>query len=117
MIGAKIKHDGMTLFSPDYNSDGLSFGRVFKDKDAFENEPNEVCYIPEYGFFEEEPITIEGKDFYNVDGYTRKDLENMILDERGMPIYQDDDGEKLTIERFFSILLWAYPETYVNEFE
>ena len=117
MIGKKINVDGRTLFQPDYTSDGLSFGRIFKDKDAFNNRPEEICYIPEYAFFEQEPIKVNGEDYFEVDGYTRRDLEEMILDENGTPLFEDEDGDKLTIERFFGILLWAYPETYLNEFE
>ena len=116
LIGKKIVLDGETLFAPEYHSDGSNFGTIFKDEKAFCNDPNAVCYIPEVIFEDAEKVVINGVDFYYVDGYTRAELEAMITDD-GRPVYQDEDGDKLDIEHFFHSLLWAMPETYLNEYE
>lgn len=121
IIGQKTERGGRTMFAPGYYSDGLSFGHIFKDEKAFRENRNAVCYIPEYGFDSEaEPVIIDGVEYYDesdVSGYTRADLEELLIDENGNAAYEDEDGGKLDIEHFFSILCWAYPETYLNEYE
>lgn len=117
MIGEKAVLDGKTLFAPDYHSDGSNFGTIFKDEKAFREDRDAICYIPEHAFDDVEPITVNGKEFYDVDGYTRADLEALITDEEGALLYEDEEGAKLDIDHFFSILLWAYPETYLNEYD
>ena len=110
MIGKKIAFKGETLYSPGYYDDGLAFGTVFKDEDAFKKRPDDVCYIPEHAFDDMEAVMKVGDDdFYRVDGYTRKDLELLIQDE------VDWDGDPIDIEYFFFSLIWCYPETRLIE--
>lgn len=109
MVGERITKDGDELFSPDYYDDGCSFGTFFKDEKAFREEHDQVCYIPEAYFDDEDPILINGKEFYAVGGYTRKDLEALIEGEK------DEDDEPIDVEYFFEKLCWACPETYINE--
>lgn len=121
IIGQKTERGGRTLFAPGYYSDGLSFGRIFKDEKAFREDRDAVCYIPEYGFDEDaEPVVIDGVEYYDeadVSSYTRADLEELLTDENGNPAYEDEDGGKLDIESFFQTLKWAFPETYLYEYD
>ena len=121
IIGEKKIVDGRTLYSKGYYSDGLSFGQIFKDEKAFREDRDAVCYIPEYGFDSEaKPIIIDGVEYYDEDdvsGYTRTDLEELLTDENDNPAYEDEDGGKLDIESFFQTLKWAFPETYLYEYD
>lgn len=109
MIGKKKMIDGILWFSPEYYSDGCSFGTIFKDDDAFKNNPSDVCYIPESSFIDAPSIETEGETYYLVDGYSRTDLENLIGDNK------DEDGNEIDVADFFCELTWACPETYLNE--
>lgn len=110
MVGKKIVIDGETLYSPDFYYDGESFGTFFKDIVAFDNKRDEVCYIPEAHFADEEPAAIiDGRKYYRVDGYTRNDLEELVRDE------VDEDNEPIDVDYFFQSLLWCCPETRLSE--
>ena len=112
--GKRIELDGQTYFTNEYFSiDGCGYGYVYKDEKAFKEDPKAVCYIPEYGFEDAEPVEIDGEDFYpaeQVSGYTREMLEQMIEG------YVDEDtGEAINLDYFFWKLEWAFPETYLLE--
>lgn len=108
--GKKVTIGEDTFYSNEYYSfDGLSYGYVYKNEQAFYENPDEVCYIPEYAFSDAEKIEHNGETYYLVNGYTRKDLEALIDGE------VDEDNEPINIEYFFQKLEWAYPETYLNE--
>ena len=109
MAGKHIVIDGVNYFSNEYFGDGLSNGYVYKNEQAFYENPDEVCYIPEYAFEDAEKIEHNGETYYLVNGYTRKSLEALIEGE------VDEDNEPINIEYFFQKLEWAYPETYLNE--
>ena len=114
-IGKKITIEGENYYSADYNCDCCSNGFIYKSEKAFKENPDEVCYIPEYAFveaskdFPDDILCIDGEKYLPVGGYTRKDLEALIEGE------VDCDGDPLDVEAFFNKLLWAYPETYLNE--
>ena len=109
MIGEVIEVNGEKLYAPGYYDNGICFGHIYKNEVAFYSNPDEVCYINEYAFEEADKVVINGKDYYRTDGYTRKDLEDIC---EGMTY---EDGEKMSVEAFFSILEWAAPETYAEE--
>ena len=112
-VGKKITIEGENYYSADYNGDCCSNGFIYKSEKAFKENPDEVCYIPEHAFveaskdFPDDILCIDGEKYLPVGGYTRKDLEALIEGE------VDCDGDPL--EAFFNELLWAYPETYLNE--
>ena len=121
-VGKKITIDGQDYYSRDYYDSGLSFGTFFKDEQAFNEDPDAVCYIPEYGFDNElgtgddepETKTIDGEKFYPIDlisGYTRKDLEALVEGE------VDCEGEPIEVEWFFNELTWMCPETRLYEID
>lgn len=116
-FGEKRVIDGKTYYSQGYYDDGLCFGCIYKNEEAFYENKDEVCYIPEGAFEDVEPIEVDGERFYPEDeigGYTRKDLEDMIVDDEGEPILDDED-EPIDIEYFFQTLNWCYPCTRIFE--
>lgn len=117
-VGKKITIDGENWYSRDYYNDGCCGGCFYKNEKAFKENPDEVCYIPEYGFSNEhwtgddEPTTkkIDGETFYrNIEGYTRRDLEKLVDG------HVDCEGEPIEVEWFFDELLWMHPETRLDE--
>jgi len=109
LIGEKITVYGQTYYAPGYYDDGWAFGRIYKDEQAFYENPDEICYIHEYAFEEADFIVANGKKFYCVGGFTRKDLEFLVKDTI------DEDGRMLHVEDFFCGLNWQSPETYYYE--
>lgn len=116
MIGNKITRDGKTYYCKDYTGEGF----IFKDEQAFENNTDDVCYIPEYGFADLDPaFTIDGEDYYEVkrdNCYTRKDLEDLYnewLEDHKEEL--EENGEYYPLEFIFGELDWMFPETYLNE--
>lgn len=114
-IGEKRIIDGKEYYSPDYYDDGLTFGYIYKNEKAFYENPKEICYIPEAFFDERCDKELDDREWWHTGGYTRKDLEDMLYDEDGNPIYLDGDDEEVDAKAFFRTLLWACPETYINE--
>ena len=104
--------DGEVYYSQGCCSDGMEYGWVYKNEQAFHEQPDEVCYIPEHAFDDVEPIEIDGERFYPVDsvgGYTRRHLEELVKDEI------DEDGDEIDVEYFFQSLFWCFPETRLCE--
>ena len=117
-IGNKITYNGEELYSPDMYDDGCTFGYIFKDEKAFVEDKTAICYIPEHAFDDVTPvITIDGNNYYRLDdvgGYTRDNLDALLHDDKGN-LLTDEEGDEVSVEYFFSTLLWAYPETYFHE--
>lgn len=108
-VGEKRVINGVTYVCPDFYGQGT----IFKDEEAFEKHPDEICYVPEYAF-EEPCYKIEGKKFYRVKEYTRKDLEKLVQECRDSN--EDMDEEELPTARgVFEICDWQYPETFLSE--
>ena len=106
--GAKIEHNGKTCYQQGWNGEGY----VFKDEQAFLNNTDDICYIPEHAFDDAKEVEIEGETYYEIErenAYTRKDLEELI---KGV---EDYEGNPWDIETFFSMLMWEFPETRISE--
>lgn len=77
-------------------------GMVYKSENAFLNYPDEICYIPEYGFD-------EGNNYFGneneVDGYSYNDLLDIC------------NGNETLCREMFYCLDWIAPETWFNEYE
>lgn len=115
--GNKISINGVNYYSHECYSNGFEYGYVYKNEQAFRNDPDEVCYIPERAFDDVIPIDVDGVDYYCeelLDCYTRRDLERMLLDDDGKP-FLDEDGDTIDVESFFHSLFWYYPSTRLNE--
>ena len=111
-VGEKRIINGETFYSQGTATDGMEYGYVYKNEQAFYEQPDEICYIPEHAFDDIDFCEMNGEKFYRaeeVDGYTRRQLEELIANEI------DEDGEPINIEYFFQSLYWCYPETKLNE--
>lgn len=98
---AKIVN-GQVCIRPDYYDDGFTYGNIFKNAEAYENDWNAICYAPEYGFEDEEP---DKESFYNLfEGFTHNDLLELCYGNR-----------EWCDNLFYAQCLWAYPETYLVE--
>lgn len=101
-VGEAKLVNGEVYIKPDYFDDGLTEGFIFKDEDAYENDWDAICYVPEYGF---EKDTVDNDGFYNeFNGYSHNDLLQLCWDNREWCDYL-----------FHSQCLWAFPETYIEE--
>lgn len=115
MTGNKKTINGINYYAYDFNGEGF----IFKDEDAFENDKDAVCYIPEHAFDDVEYVKIDGEDYYredNLECYTRADLEAMV-DEFNNDHEFEDDEEPLCVEYFFESLEWCSPETRLLELD
>jgi hypothetical protein len=85
-----------------FYGDSTKNGVVYKSEDAYLNRHDEICYIPEYGFPEENNFC--GTEDV-VDGYTRNNLMELC------------DGNKKLCDCLFYGLDWQSPETLLNEID
>lgn len=102
-IGESKVVDGEVMIKPDYYDDGLSFGNIFKDAETYEKDWDAVCYVPEHAFDDMEP---DNEGFYEVYGYSHNDLLRLCNGNREMCDWL-----------FHDKLIWAYPETYMDEMD
>ena len=108
--GAKIERNGKTYYQQGSNGEGY----VFKDEQAFLNNTDDICYIPEHAFDDAKEVEIEGETYYEIErenAYTRKDLEEVIKEAED---YEDNPWD---VEDFFRALMWEFPETLIAESE
>ena len=117
--GWKMETGDETYYFGEYGKFGCycNEGVVYKDKHAFKTGEG-VCYIPEYGFENEDEnrrslfeftakeavaSELEGNSYVGISGYTREDLEDLCR------------GTSFDVEDFFNHLDWMYPETLMDE--
>lgn len=98
IIGECIQVDNKTYYLKGASNEGY----IYKDYNAFKNEPDKVCYIPEYAdeveIGEHSAVPADSEDCY-----TKKKLLELC------------HGNKKLCEDLFSDLEWTYPETLLNE--
>lgn len=94
--------DGKIFIKSDYIDDGLAFGYIFKDKEAYEKDWDAICYVPEYAFDDAE---VDDDGFAIVSGYTHNQLLDMCY------------GNREWCDYLFSMFMWAEPDTYMDEWE
>lgn len=124
--GYKVYDDDMNLIGYEGGNNGEGF--VYKDTDAFENNPDEICYIPESGFddyfdsFEDLPLE-ERSDF---DGFvwlrhakecgeTHKTIVEQVRDEWGEEYMLTDEQVEYYAKNVFYLAEWACIATYLAE--
>lgn len=90
------------LIKPGYYDNGLDFGHIFKDEEAYKKDWDAICYVPEYAFTDAN--IDEGFAVYP-DGLTHNQLLDMC------------SGNREWCDYLFSKLIWAYPDTYMNEWD
>lgn len=85
-------NDTLVIFVPQWIGQGYGY-KI--DKNWEEIQPNEVIYIPEYGYREETHIP---ESFY-----TKQDFINIVGKERAKQLFYDVD--------------WQFPETLADEYD
>lgn len=103
-IIGKIKYvDGQLWVNPEYLTDGITYGVVYKNYKAYFDNWDEVCYVPEHGYQKDS----KDKDgyYHECDGYTHNDLLALCGYNREFCDY------------LFDNLMWAYPETHLVEWD
>lgn len=117
--GWKMVTDEGTIYFGEYGQFGCycNDGVIYKDEGAFKTGKG-VCYIPEYGFdnddenggslfefYAKEAVAseLEGNSYTATEGYTRADLEALC------------EGTKYDAEDLFDHLDWMSPETLIDE--
>jgi hypothetical protein len=78
-------------------------GMIFKSKEAYLHYPDEICYVPEYGFPKNERIYKGAVE--DVVGYTHNDLLKLC------------DGNEKLCDIMFDLLDWQFPNTWLCENE
>ena len=119
--GWKMETDNETYYFGEYGKFGCyqNEGVIYKNEQAFETGDG-VCYIPEYGFENEQENAnqlfefhakeavasgIEYNSYVATSGYTRTDLEDLC------------DGMNFSARELFDHLDWQYPETLIDEWQ
>lgn len=101
-IGEVHWHDGLPYFLFGHSDNGF----IFKDEEAYKNDSNAPCYVPEYAA-EDNAVTIDGIEYEcggeNCDYYTHNDLLALCF------------GNREWCDALFSELDWCYPETHIEE--
>lgn len=117
--GWKMEMDDEVIYFGEYGQFGCycNDGVVYKDRQAFDSGKG-VCYIPEYGFDNDDENSgplfefsakeyvaseLEENSYTAMEGYTRADLEALCKDTN------------FDAEDFFEHLDWMCPETLMNE--
>lgn len=101
-IGEVHWHDGLPYFLFGQSDNGF----IFKDEEAYKNDWNAPCYVPEYAA-EDAAVTINGVEYEcggeDCDYYTHNDLLELCCDNREW------------CDALFNSLDWCYPETRIYE--
>lgn len=100
-VGEITVVSGEVFIRPEYYTNGLSFGTIFKDEEAYDNDWDAICYVPEYGF-ETEDRDKEGF-YHEFSGYTHNDLLELCMGNREWCDYL-----------FHDQCFWMYPEAYIE---
>lgn len=120
--GFKVYDDNGNLigYEGDYNGEGF----VYKDEDAFLNHPDELCYIPEHAF----PENDEEEDFETTPEYTyvpvekaleigetHKTIVEQCVDAWGEDYMLTDEQVEYFAKDVFGLAEWACIATYLTE--
>lgn len=105
MFGKKEKYKGQWLYSGEWYDDGMAYGTIYKNYSAFYKprrykNPNEIVYIPEYGFPGEKSKRVTKNELNS--SYTRQALIDLT-------------GSEAIAEELFDMLAWQHPESLWNE--
>lgn len=115
--GWRVITDDETYYVGEYDIRGCNEGVIYRDKKAF-NSGVGVCYVPEYGFdnddqnagelFEfaaKQAVSEELQDnpYVTTSGYTREDFDKLV------------EGTKYSAYDLFMSCEWQHPETLLDE--
>lgn len=111
---------GIKVVAPDgkvlgYKPQACGEGYVYKDADAFNNNPDEVCYIAEHAFDYAGPDDILSVADIGDNAETRNTIIDKVLCKFGEDYKLTHEQAELFAEDLFSIAEWAFIETYIAE--
>lgn len=104
-VGSVTWIDGQPYFRLEYSGQG----NIFKDEEAYENDWDAPCYVPEYAIDDETWVTINGESYegggedFRSGWFSHNDLLRLCC------------GNREWCDALFSILDWCYPETKITE--
>ena len=112
-VGQKI-YENTTLVG--FQAAASEDGFIFKDEDAFENNPDEICYIPEHAWDEvEDSRGIMSVELARALGETRNTIKSQIRESYAEDYMLTDKQIDHVAENLFSIFDWACVDTYLAE--
>ena len=137
--GWRVETVEKTYYVGECFSDGVSEGVVYKNSQAFNEQDNTVCYIPEYDFENHEQNAselfefdakrwaasdLENNPYVATSGYSYHDLRQLVIDWEGGELI-DEIGEGDFYNLFidyvtnllFNCLSWQSPETLLYEWD
>lgn len=101
-IGEVHWHDGLPYFLFGQSDNGF----IFKDEEAYKNDWDAPCYVPEYAA-EDAAVVVDGIEYEcggeNCDYYTHNDLLELCC------------GNREWCDALFNDIDWCYPETRIEE--
>ena len=98
-------------------------GIVYKDEDAFNNNPKAICYISEYGLEELQEHQEDGEDLTDKEivehgiGVTREAIRDEIvssLAENNVKTTTEEVESKGIVEFVFGELNWCYLPSFLD---
>lgn len=117
--GFKVYDDDMNLIGYEGNNYGEGF--IYKDTEAFENNPDEICYIPEQAF--NENFEMDDQDFSGFIpverakefGDTHKTIVEEVRNMWGEDYMLTDEQVEYYAKDVFNLAEWACISTYLLE--
>lgn len=114
--GYKVYNDNGVLIG--FQGQNYGEGFIYKDYDAFENHPDETCYLPEGAF--DEMVGVYG-DFLTVEeakkypGETRNTIKEQIREWWAEDYMMTDEQIDYFAKDVFNLADWAHTSTYLTE--
>lgn len=112
-VGQKI-YENTNLIGFQASASGEGF--IFKDEDAFKNNPDEICYIPEHAWDDvEDERGIMSVELAKALGETRNTIRQQVKDAWGEDYMLTDEQIDYLAEDVFHLADWACIATYLAE--
>ena len=112
-VGQKI-YENTNLIG--FQASASNEGFIFKDEDAFKNNPDEICYIPEHAWDDvEDEHGIMSPELAKKLGETRNTIRQQIKDAWGEDYMLTDEQIDYFAWDVFRIAEWACISTYLTE--
>lgn len=107
-VGYKIYDGNNNLIG--FEPDTYGEGRFYKDDEAFRDNPDAPCYIPEFAFEDTGFVSIEDESIE-----TRNTIREQIKYEFAEDYCLTDEQVDYFTFNLYEIAEWAYIETYISE--
>lgn len=112
--GFKVYDDDFNLIG--YEGEYCGEGYIYKDPGAFNDKPDEICYIPEVAFDDKDKYA----DFLSVEeakksGETHNTIAEQVRDAWGEEYMLTDEQVEYFTKDVFGLAEWACITTYLTE--